>query len=178
MKNRLILVMSVLSFCLLLGGCGEDQALKKFKKAMDEYCLEIAEIDNGINSIDTQSETRIEDLMNYLDQLDSAFKKLADMTVPEEFNYIEELADDASEYMTEAVSLYHEAYSNNSFNEYTAAYAREYYERACKRLNYIITFLHGDIPEGDDITILQDGDTDTGETDDAGSSEPNTGADE
>lgn len=158
MKNRCMLLLSVLSLSFLLGGCGEDAELTKFKNEMDHHCSQIADIDNGINNIDSQSETAKEELLQYLGQLDTSFQDLASMDVPEEFEYIEELAADASEYMTEAVSLYQEAYSSNSYNEYTAAYAKEYYERACLRLNYIITFLHGEIPEDPNITILE-GDT-------------------
>ena len=54
--------------------------------------------------------------------------------------------------MTEAVKSYHEAYSNNSYNEYTAAYAKENYTRAYKRVQVIITFLHGDEPKDVDLT--------------------------
>lgn len=156
MKNRWILILSLLSLCFLLTGCGEDPELTKFKNEMDAFCSEIAEIDNGINSIDASSETARDDLLNYLDQADDAFKKMANFTIPEEFSYIEELADKASEDMTEAVSLYHESFSNNSYNEYTYDYASEYYKRAYKRLTYIITLLHGEVPEDDDVIIYDE----------------------
>ena len=54
--------------------------------------------------------------------------------------------------MTEAVKSYHEAYSNGSYNEYTAEYARQNYSRAYKRVQIIITFLHGEEPSDADLT--------------------------
>ncbi len=47
---------------------------------------------------------------------------------------------------------YHEAYSNGSYNEYTAEYARQNYSRAYKRVQIIITFLHGEEPSDADLT--------------------------
>ena len=57
------------------------------------------------------------------------------------------------EYMTEAVSSYHNAYSNGSYNEYMADYAGENYARAYKRIQIILAFLHGEQPEDEDLTI-------------------------
>ncbi len=155
MKNRFVLFILSIALCFSLTGCGEDQELTKFKKEMDEFCAEVAEIDNGINSINSESETAREDLLQYLDKLDDSFKKLSNFAIPDEFSYIEDLADDASEYMSEAVSLYHDAFGEHSFNEYTAEYAKEYYERAYVRLTYIITFLHGETPDDEKVTILE-----------------------
>lgn len=46
--------------------------------------------------------------------------------------------------MTIAVESYHEAFGESSYNEYTAEYARENYERAYKRITVIIKLLHGE----------------------------------
>lgn len=155
MKNRWIFVLASLLLCVMLAGCGEDQELAGFKSEIDALCTEIAEIDRGINSIDPQSETAREDLLNYLDQADDTFRRLASLAIPEEFAYMEELADKASEDMTQAVSLYHEAFGGTSYNEYVFDYASEYYKRAYKRFTYVITLLHGEVPE-DDSVILYD----------------------
>ena len=63
------------------------------------------------------------------------------------------LADESSEFMTEAVKNYHDAYSNNSYNESIAQYAKQYYIKAYKRVQIIISFLHGEIPSDADLTI-------------------------
>ncbi|MBD5460782.1 MAG: hypothetical protein HDR26_07555 [Lachnospiraceae bacterium] len=168
MKNRWILILSSLLLCMILTGCGEDKELTGFKSEIDAFCTEIAEIDRGINNIDPQSENAKRELLDYLDQADDVFKRLADLAVPKEFSYIEELADKASEDMTQAVSLYHDAFGDTSYNEYVFDYASEYYKRAYKRLTYIITLLHGDIPEDGNVILYdeEEGTTSGGPQDD------------
>lgn len=156
MKNKLIALITSLLLCVMLAGCGEDPKLSKFKTEMDAFCNEIVEIDKGINNINPESETAKDELLNYLNQADDAFRKLSNISVPEEFSYLKDLMTEASQDMTEAVSLYHDAFSNNSYNEYTFDYATEYYKRAYTRLTYIITLLHGETPEGDDIIIYEE----------------------
>lgn len=153
MKKRFLLLLSAMILALSLTGCGEDPKLTKFKNDIDSFCEEIAAIDTNINNIDADSETAREELLDYLDQLDQSFKVLANITVPEEFSYMEELADEASAYMTTAVESYHEAFSNNSYNEYTADYARKNYERACKRVTVILKLLHGEEISDADVSI-------------------------
>lgn len=153
MKNKLLTAVMILAVGLVLSGCGKDPELTKFKGEIDAFCTQISEIDASINEIDSQSETASEDLLSNLDKLDDAFKVLGNITVPEEFSYIEEVADKASEHMTEAVALYHEAFSNNSYNEYTAEYAKEYYQRAYKYVNVIIDLLRGEKPDVEGVTI-------------------------
>lgn len=158
MKNRWILVLASLFLCLLLAGCGEDKEITGFKSEIDAFCTEIAEIDKNINQIDPQSETARQDLLDYLDQADDAFRRLAELAIPEEFSYMEELADKASEDMTQAVSLYHEAFGGTSYNEYVFDYASEYYKRAYRRFTYFITLLHGEVPEDDSVILYEDED--------------------
>lgn len=155
MKNRLLLLLSMLTLLLTLTGCGEDPKLTKFQNDIDSFCNEVAAIDSGINAIDAQSETAKDELLAYLDQLDQAFKVLAEISAPEQYSYVEELADEASSYMTTAVESYHEAFGNNSYNEYTAEYAKENYERAYKRVTVILQLLHGEDITDADVTIEQ-----------------------
>ena len=120
---------------------------------MDDFCTAISEIDTQINSLDAESSTATTELLGYLDDLNGEFEDFSKVDFPEEFDYLENLADEASEYMTEAVTKYHEAYSNGSYNEYIAEYAKENYSRAYKRIQIIISFLHGEEPEDVDLTI-------------------------
>lgn len=155
MKNKFLLVLSSLLLILGLTGCGEDPVLTKFKADVESFCNEIQIIDASINSIDAQSESAPEELLGYLDQLDQSFKVFAELSVPEEYAYVEGLADEASTYMTTAVASYHEAFGENSFNEYTAEYARENYERAYLRITVILQLLHGEDINIEGVTIEQ-----------------------
>lgn len=139
--------------CLLLTACGEDPVMAQFQQDMDAFCTKISEIDTSINSIDAQAQNAPAELLSYLDELDQAFEEFSNLDFPEEFDYLEEIADESSDYMTEAVASYHAAYEGDSYDEYTAAYARQCYSRAYKRVQIIIAFLHGETPDDADLTI-------------------------
>lgn len=156
MKKKLITIL--LSTCLLLAftGCSNNKDLEKYKTQMDNFFSEVETIHNTMNSIDPESETALDELFECLDDLDLLFASMAELEVPSDFSNVEKLADEASENMSLAVENYHNAYSTDSYNEYTAGTADEYYSRANKRLQYIIDILHGELPEGDDIVITED----------------------
>lgn len=152
MKKKIALLLTALFTCsLLLTGCGEDQELTKFKKNMDQFCTQISFIDTSINEIDAESDNAVNELLSNLDELKKVFNEFAKFEFPEEFDYLEPIAQEASDYMDTAVASYHDAYSNDSYNEYTAEFAHGNYSRAYKRVQIIISFLHGETPEGVDI---------------------------
>ncbi|MDE7352315.1 MAG: hypothetical protein K2O06_04615 [Acetatifactor sp.] len=153
MKIRIRMLLVPILTIAMLTACGQDPELIQFRKSIDEFCTKVSEIDTAINSIDAQASDATAQLLSCLDELDMVFKSFAGLDFPEEFDYLEALAAESSEYMTEAVSSYHIAYSNNSYNEYTAAYAKENYSRAYKRVQIIIAFLHGDVPDDADLTV-------------------------
>ena len=148
-------ILKLLLPCLVAGtlltGCGETQDLSKFKGSMEDICSKIAEIDIAINSIDPNKTTAPDELLSYMSDLDIIFQSFGEMDFPHEFDYLEEMADEAASYMTEAVKSYKDAYSNGSYNEYIAEYAGKNYERAYKRLQIVLDFLHGEEP--DDATL-------------------------
>lgn len=141
----------------LLTACGEDPELVQFRKNIDDFCEKISEIDSGMNNINAEADGAVTEFLDYLDELDLLFQSFAKLDFPEEFDYLEPTADEASQYMTTAAESYHEAYSNGSYNEYTAEYAFGNYSRAYKRIQIIISFLHGETP--DDVNIITDEDS-------------------
>ena len=140
---------------VLLTACGEDPELSRFHKSMDDFCTKVSEIDTAINSIDAtaDADAAVAELLGYLDELDLVFRSFAKLDFPEEFDYLEDTAQEASSYMTTAVESFHDAYSNGSYNEYTAEYAQGNYNRAYKRIQIIISFLHGETPDDVDLTM-------------------------
>ena len=125
---------------------------------MDDFCTRISEIDTSINNINAEEEDASEELLTYLDDLDIVFQSFARLDFPEEFDYLENLAEESSEYMTEAVKNYHSAYGGDKYDEATAQYAKQNYSRAYKRVQIIISFLHGEEPQDPDLTIEYDPD--------------------
>lgn len=137
---------------ICLSGCGSDPKLTQFKNEIDSFCTAISEIDTSINNVDASSEHAATELLGYLSKLDKEFQEFSDLDFPEEFNYLENLADEAAQYMSTAVDSYHETYQNDSYDEITAEYAKENYTRAYKRIQIIISFLHGETPEDIDLS--------------------------
>lgn len=153
MKTKFRLIPAAFAIVMTLVGCGEDPALRQFRDEMDDFCTKISEIDTSINNINAESPNATSELLGYLDDLDRVFQAFGELDFPEEFDYLENLADESSQYMTEAVQSFHEAYSNGSYNEYTADYAKQNYSRAYKRIQIIIAFLHGEEPDDADLVI-------------------------
>jgi len=153
LKNKIKILFAAFASAAALSACGDDPVLIQFKGDIDDFCTKISEIDTSINSINAESDTAVSELLANLDDLDLAFQSFAVLDFPEEFDYLEDLADESSMYMTEAVKSYHDAYSNGSYNEYTAEYARQNYSRAYKRVQIIISFLHGEEPVDPDLAV-------------------------
>lgn len=156
MIKSIKLILTSLVFALFLCSCNETTTNPtdvKFKNDVENFCNSISDLDKSINGIDANSDNAPAQLLEYLDEVDMRFKSFADLDFPAEFDYLEKLADEASEYMTEAVSSYHKAFSNHSYNEYTADYAKENYSRAMKRIKIIIAFLNGETIEDENIVI-------------------------
>lgn len=149
LKKKIFSLLTVLVTTAVLIGCGQQDAeLTEFHTNMDAFCTKVSEIDVSINSIDADAEDAVEQLLGKLDELEQLFQGFSTLDFPEEFDYLEPIAAESGEYMKTAVASYHDAYSNDSYNEYTAEYARENYYRAYKRVKIILSFLHGETPEG------------------------------
>lgn len=155
MKNKLILLIAGILTTIMLTACGQDPAITEFKNEIDSFCTSISEIDTSINNIDAEAENATTLLLGYLDDLDAEFQEFAELDFPEEFDYLESLADESSSYMTEAAKSYKEVYSDG-YNETLAEYAKENYSRAYKRIQIIITFLHGEEPENVDLITTEE----------------------
>lgn len=160
-----VLLLMLLFLAATLSGCEkEDAALSQYRSDMTEFTDTVDELVTSIENIDLESETRTEELLSYLDEMDAAFVEMSELEVPEQFANIEELADEASANLSESVSLYHQAFDDIGSEDGDAAIldsnvldvALEYYSRAFKRLDYISTILQGELPEDESITIIHE----------------------
>lgn len=139
--------------CMMLTGCSNKENLEmtRFRSQINSFCDNIKEIDSSINEISniTADEDGLKEatktLMNHMDRLNEEFTKFADMDFPAEYDYLEQMADEAGSYMTEAVNAYHKAYDGN-YTESMEDYAQQNYSRAYKRIQFIIDILNGKDP--------------------------------
>lgn len=148
MLKRFTLLIALMMSMLVFTGCGEKEELTVYEENMKNFYAEISEIENAIAEIDESSENAVNTLLINMEEMAACFQTLANMEVPMEFISIEELADDASAYMDEAVRLYSEAYEEDYVSDALVQAATENYESAMKRINYIAVLLQGEIPEG------------------------------
>lgn len=149
------LLAGLFSLTILFTGCGASEELEVYKANMTQFFENIKIYDTSINSLNPESETAVTDLLALLDSMEVSFEQMASLEVPEGFPGVEELADEASEYMTEAVSYYHQAFEAEPFDTVLADVAKQNYDRANVRLQYIVSILHGDIPE--EIYVYEEG---------------------
>lgn len=163
MKKKILAtaVLIVTMFTTIACG-GEKDELSQYKSEVDSFYKTISQCDTKINKIDSSSANASTELLKELDILNQAFKDFAAAPVPYEFAAVESLADEASEYMNEAVELYHEAFETDPFDEFTAGIAQQKYNRAIVRVNYIGQILQGKELSGEGISTYTE-DLETGE---------------
>lgn len=155
MKRRKRLCLALLC-TLFLTGCGEDEALNEYQENMETFFEHIAEYNDNMNDIDVSKEDYVSQMLTYLDDLNDEVTWMSELEVPEQFSAVDSLADEASENMAQAVSLFHAAYGGEEYDANMEQAAREYYDRANVRIQYIITILHGEIPEGEGVTYTEE----------------------
>lgn len=160
MTKKLLMMLFCVMLSLSITGCGKDQRLETYKTSMNTFHADMLEKTDALDAIDPASSTATADMLATLDELDALFLTLAEIEVPKEFAGAESLADEASELMSQAVALYHNAY-DEEFDPYTAEAALAYYERALKRVEYIGDILSGTIPDDENITVVTEEATDS-----------------
>lgn len=156
-QHAISLILSTLLIIPALTGCGKNDStdeLAAYQASMNTFCDNIAYINDQINALDGSGESDVDNLLENLDILDAQFSEMADLEVPEEFAAIDNLADEASENMSMAVSYYHEAFEQDNFNQSYADAAFEYYTRANIRIGYILKILHGEEIMDDNIKYI------------------------
>lgn len=141
---------------MIVGACGKDKELENYNKEIALFNENVSGIVADMNQIDTSSDEAQADLLSCLDSMKTEFERLAELEVPSKFKSVESLADEASSYMTESVSLYHEVFEAEDVLEEKAEAANENYNRAMERISLISTLLKGEVPEGDQIQITEE----------------------
>ncbi|MCR5717137.1 MAG: hypothetical protein K6G23_09855 [Lachnospiraceae bacterium] len=148
MKKITAICVASFLFLQVLTGCGaeqESEELTTYKASMETFFSNVAYLDEQMNSINADSDDALDTLLSNLDQLAEQFNQMAELEVPEQFENVEELADQAAENMVMAVNYYHEGYEGETaFNQNYIDAANEYYKRANLRIKYILQYLHGE----------------------------------
>ena len=145
----------VLAFLAVIAtGCGKqaDPEIESYKENMTQFYNKLSEYDSSINSIDPDSETAGDELLVVLDEMNETYKNMAAIEIPEEFSGISDIAVEAADYMDKANEFYHQAYDGD-FDSDSEMLASQYYQRANDRVLIMLQVLHGQVPEGEGITV-------------------------
>ena len=135
MRRRVALLSFLLVIVTLVSGCGkQDEELENYKKSMETFFSNVDILNRSINNIDPYAEDASEKLLEQLDLFETSIDQMAALPVPEQFEGVEQLADEAAENMHEAVALYHQAYEGETYQQNLADAAYQYYERVNVRL--------------------------------------------
>ena len=154
--TRYKMILTTLLFAFLLTACGENEELTAYQEDMNTFFERASEYNDKMNAIDRESDTAVIELLGYLDAFAEDIQWMAELEVPEQFSAVESLADEADENMKEAVALFHTAYDGETYDEGSEQAALEYYNRTNIRIQYIITILHGENPEGEGVTYTEE----------------------
>ena len=153
-KSFKALIIAFVVVCTLLAGCGkkEDPELETYRESMTSFYDKLSLYDNQINALDPDDEAAKLQLLDLLDQMNESYKAMAATTVPDQFSGIADISVEAAEYMQKANEFYHMAY-DNEFDSDSEMLAAQYYERANNRAQVILQVLHGEVPEGEGVSV-------------------------
>lgn len=82
LEEKILAITAGLLTAMALTACGKDPKLTQFKGEIDAFCTEISDIDTAINNVDAESDTATDELLGYLDQLDTSFRILRNWIFP------------------------------------------------------------------------------------------------
>ena len=149
MKKKLLSAMTTLLLAFFLASCNSGQELEQFTSDIDSFCSSVASINDALNQIDADDENASQLALDYLDQLDKTFQDFAALDFPADYDVLEDAADEAGRYMTEAVEKYHQAFEGESYDEAAAAQARENSSKAFKQIQALLNALRSTAQNGD-----------------------------
>ena len=163
MKHKLLTTVLMTLILLITCACGkqaengtESEEIKAFRETIDTFNSRIVDIDQAINSIDTMDPSYKSTITGYLTDLNTLFTDFAAVDFPDEFNYLEHLSDEASEYMSKAVTTYSTIFNDSSLDAESISVLREEadtnYANAFKRIKVIMTFLNGEVSQDANVS--------------------------
>ncbi len=135
MKRKNIITTLSLVLLLLFASCGNTAddpaaAVKAYHEGLTAFNSEITELSARMDAIDINAEDASTVLLICLDEMNTHFEELAALSVPDQYNGAKGLAVQASASMSEAVNLYHQLYSSESFDTELSSRAKASYDAA------------------------------------------------
>ncbi len=156
MSNKLFTAVICILCIFALSGCATSNSVKiaSFEAQISTIIDSIEEINEKMNAIDADSDSAGTQMLKYMKELSSAIDNLAAVEVPSnEYQYVNDLAVEAQEYIDEAITLYSQILSSGAeYDPDIAEEAWQYYQKACRRVSIIVSLLHGNTPSDVEIS--------------------------
>lgn len=163
MKHKILITVLMTLILLMTCACGkqasegaESEEIKAFRETIDTFNSRIVDIDQAINSVDTLDPSYQSTITSHLTDLNTLFSDFAAVDFPDDFNYLEHLADEASEYMSKAVSSYTTIFNDSTLDAESISVLKEdadtNYANAFKRIKVIMTFLNGEVSQDANVS--------------------------
>ena len=145
-----ILTALSLSWAVLLTGCssGEKEELESYYETMDSFLEKVRQETLSLEELDPSDPQAAETAVGILDEMKQSFSEAASADTPEEYVNVQEMIEQADDYLEGASGHFHDALAENPMNGDLYETGVKYYEKAMERIDYAITFLHGEVPEG------------------------------
>lgn len=157
MKRKLIYLtlLCVTLFCLC--SChGKNDELAQYKENCNTFYEKISKADLAITRISKDDPDYSKQLLKELDELALAFEEFKSAEVPEDFAAAGMYAQSASDNMSKAAKLYHEAFESDPFDSSLAQNAGEYYDTALEYVNCVGEILQGNDPSKEEVLEITD----------------------
>ncbi|MCD7806958.1 MAG: hypothetical protein LUH19_06405 [Lachnospiraceae bacterium] len=154
--SKLFIIILCILCAALFGGCATSGSVKiaSFEAQISTVVDSIEEIDANMNAVDTASDSAGTQMLKYIKELSDAIDRLAAIEIPSsEYQYVNDLAVEAQEYIGEAVTLYSQILSSGAeYDPDIAEEAYQNYQKACRRVSIIVSLLHGNTPSDVEIS--------------------------
>ncbi|MCR5120105.1 MAG: hypothetical protein K6B44_10880 [Lachnospiraceae bacterium] len=131
--KKLITTLSIILILSCACGKAEDDPsakLNAYHEGITAFNSEISELSARMDAIDINAEDASTNLLICLDEMNTHFEELSNLSVPDEYNGAKGLAVQAYSSMSEAVNLYHQLYSAENFDADLSARAKLRYDEA------------------------------------------------
>ena len=129
-------LLTTLSLVLILAcACsseGDDPSarLNAYHEGITAFNTEISELSARMDAIDINADDAETTLLVCLDEMNTHFEELSELSVPDQYNGAKGLAVQAYSSMSEAVNLYHQLYSAETFDPELSSRAKLRYDEA------------------------------------------------
>ncbi len=141
-KLRFLIVCVITTICIC--GCSStDSTTAKYKANMDVFFENMVTLDDNINAIEPESDEAVSKFLKYIDSMDTNFAQMASLEVPEGYEDLKTVAENASSKMSEAAGYFHTAY-DGEYDDMAFSNGYDCYIDANNKLKIIVKALHGE----------------------------------